>query len=270
VETLLASLYLFQEGRPGEARALVRRLTVDAEARGFLRKEGLEAFDRLLAGFDTMVGIPRPGKKRVGLRETLTAPKVLFVDVHEVSRRRFLAYLEKNSLPRKPWPDSFWEEDALDLPMTRVTWKEAADFASAEGKRLPTPDEWMGAALVDRFFCKWKYPWGGEEDLAGVNVGGSGDRPWPATKGGRDRSPCGAMNFFGNVREWCSDSKIGLEPGATAPVLGFSWVEKEKNLELPGRFPEPPGLRSPTMGFRCVRNYPSLSRIMEIFRAILG
>jgi formylglycine-generating enzyme required for sulfatase activity len=108
-----------------------------------------------------------------------------------------------------------------------------------------------------------KFPWGDRGGLEGCNVGGKFRRPLPVGTFGTDRAASGGVNFLGNVREWCADPGAGSEDW-TAPVQGFSWASKGPFWTFPATIREPADHRSPTLGFRCVRDFPKNSEILKV------
>jgi len=105
------------------------------------------------------------------------------------------------------------------LPVTNVTYDEAAAYARWCGKRLPTDEEWEKAA---RGTDGRRYPWGNQWDPARVTrrasaaglsetpltaksntscrVGPSRVRPVGMIAAGA--SPCGCLDMAGNAWEW--------------------------------------------------------------------
>jgi formylglycine-generating enzyme required for sulfatase activity len=102
------------------------------------------------------------------------------------------------------FPDHTFNERMANYPVVGVTWKEAAQYAEAVGKRLPTEMEWEKAA---RGPAGREYPWGTTFDPALANV--SGDIPEARLmEVGQFRegvSPYGCMDMAGNAYEWTND-----------------------------------------------------------------
>lgn len=112
------------------------------------------------------------------------------------------------------------EEESI--PVTGVTWYEAASFADWLGARLPTEVEWELAARGGTA-TRW---WAGDHvqavevsDWVRSNAGG---RPQPVAR--HEPNPYGLYDVHGNVAEWCLDAWSrpggGDDPVRCEPQLG--------------------------------------------------
>ena len=188
-----------------------------------------------------------------------------YIDQHEVSVRQFDLF-EKEVGRRTDRVRALAREatiapTSVDSPVVMVSAKEAKDFASWAGKRLPTEAQWeMAARGPDGRI----YPWGNDPP------------EWAKTRKARqiepimtyadDISPFGAYDMAGNAWEWTKDwydsryfvlvknQKLSDPTGPTIvprtyqlAVKGGSktWtVAKREGLKFDQRFP--------FLGFRCV------------------
>src|SRR5262249_9760337 len=124
------------------------------------------------------------------------------IDVHEVTQRRYRAYLDATHVPPPPYD---WTPDATPgLPVVYVTYEEARAYCRWAGGDLPTESQGElagrgpGAARTD--------PWGDREPACGkVNMGGCASRGGPVGSFAGDVSPFGVMDLGGNVAEWSRD-----------------------------------------------------------------
>lgn len=66
-----------------------------------------------------------------------------YIDVYEVTRRRYLKYLKESG---QKIPRGLTVERFLDLPVDAVSYPEAESYCNWAGKRLPTELEWEKAA----------------------------------------------------------------------------------------------------------------------------
>jgi dienelactone hydrolase/predicted Ser/Thr protein kinase len=121
-----------------------------------------------------------------------------------------------------------------DLPVTGVSWYEAAAYAEYVGKSLPTADHWLYAAGIGLSF----------EIVPLSNFGGQGPHP---VGGERSLSPYGTFDMAGNVKEWVWNATGQGEHY----LAGGGYGDPEYLFtELDRR---PPFQREPTFGFRCAR-----------------
>jgi eukaryotic-like serine/threonine-protein kinase len=94
-----------------------------------------------------------------------------------------------------------------DLPVTGISWYEAAAYAEFAGKRLPTVYEWKSAAGQGVF----------SDILQLSNFSGTGPAAVGAYQGlGR----YGTYDMAGNAKEWCWNAT-----GAKRYILGGGWNE---------------------------------------------
>jgi formylglycine-generating enzyme required for sulfatase activity len=149
-----------------------------------------------------------------------------------------------------------------ELPVSLVSWAQAAAYCRWVGKRLPTEAEWEKAA---RGTDGRRYPWGDAFRPDQANVGyTSGSSP----VGGHPESasPYGALDMAGNVWEWTSslyrpypyDGNDGREdPGARGARVnrGGSWYYTAWYSRASYRATADQAYRRVAdLGFRCVRS----------------
>jgi formylglycine-generating enzyme required for sulfatase activity len=173
--------------------------------------------------------------------------------------------------------------DRADHPINCIDWRQANAYCAAQGKRLPTEQEWEFAARGKQGRL---YPWG--EDPPGadrLNACGAecsrmlterleqiGKSPWPAMYPEEDLAPAtapvgslpsgataaGLHDLAGNVWEWtaspycafgnaaCGDSRRVLRGG------GWDTVEIS-DVRAARRYPSAPSARARSVGFRCAK-----------------
>lgn len=121
------------------------------------------------------------------------------IGLHEVTVAEYSAFAATGqaSLP--------WNPDAVPegrLPVTGVTWAEAAQFCAWRypgAGRLPTEMEWEAAA---RGTAGRRYPWGNTWQPSAANTGSRRRAPAPVGSYPLGHSPDGIMDLIGNAWEW--------------------------------------------------------------------
>ena len=204
---------------------------------------------------------------------TLTLPG-FWIDTYEVSNRQFKSFVDAGGYRNKKywthrliadgrelgwdaameefhdlagrngpsgWQLGTYPEGSDDLPVSGVSWYEAAAYAEFAGKSLPTVYEWFAAAGT--------HQGGGSDIFPMSNFNARG----PSAVGShRGMARYGSYDMAGNVKEWMMNAR----DESTRYMLGGAWDEAEYMFNF--RDAAPPSDRKPTVGFRLVKRVASL------------
>ena len=139
------------------------------------------------------------------------------------------------------WAGGHYPEGAADLPVSGISWFEAAAYAAYAGKDLPALAQWFEVAPPDQ-----------SASIVSVsNLSTSGVARVGQYQG---LGPYGTYDTAGNVREWVANPV----DGELRFILGGSWKSPTYLYSSPEE--ASPFDRSETNGFRCVRNLTPLSK----------
>jgi dienelactone hydrolase len=133
------------------------------------------------------------------------------------------------------WEAGHYPEGQADYPVSGVSWYEASAYAAFVGKSLPALAQWFEAAP----------PEVASYTVQESNISRSGVAPVGSFNG---LGPYGTYDMAGNVREWTEST---TSKNAYF-ILGGAWKSQTYLYVDPEALS--PFDRSPTNGFRCVRN----------------
>jgi formylglycine-generating enzyme required for sulfatase activity/dienelactone hydrolase len=131
------------------------------------------------------------------------------------------------------WESGDYPEGQGDLPVTGVSWYEAAAYAVFVEKTLPNVYQWSHASGA----------WASSQIIPRSNFRGQGLAPVASYRG---MGPFGTYDMAGNAKEWCWNAS-----GSKRYVLGGAWNEPEYMFNAADA--DSPFAREPTYGFRLAR-----------------
>lgn len=196
-----------------------------------------------------------------------------YMDKYEVTNAEYGSCVDAGACS-EPAADSsrtvesyYGNQEYDDYPVVWVTWKDASDYCSWVGKRLPTEAEWEKAA---RGSCDTRdFAWGTQDPSCLLaNIDGSDkdcvEDTSPVGSLPEGASPYGLMDMNGNVWEWVSDwyqedyyehspadNPAGPAVGTDRVIRGGSWRYPAELIRNGVRMQAQPDVPMFDFGFRC-------------------
>lgn len=210
--------------------------------------------------------ILNPDRHRLGPEDPAHTVHIdpFYIDIHEVTNADYKIYLETTNY-EKP---EFWDNPDFNdpkQPVVGVNWKDAVNYCTWKGKRLPTEAEWEKASRGKRPI---EYPWGNEPpDGKKLNYNEENKKPLPVGSYEAGKSDYGVYDLSGNVAEWINDyhwalyylfsgktNPKGAKSGPYKVVRGGHWRSVAYDVRMTQRNASAPTVKSETLGFRCVKS----------------
>lgn len=206
------------------------------------------------------------------------------IDKCEVTNGRYLEFVKitGHRVPQNPKNPtrSIWQGDTITdslvgRPVVNVDWHDAAAYCEWAKKRLPTEAEWEKAA---KGTSDKRFPWGNVEPTArhlNYNQRWIGEKTlMPVGSYEAGKSPFGAYDMAGNVREWVNDwyderycekspakNPQGPDTGTMKVIRGADWQNETPAVRAFTRVNGNPTIRNEFTGFRCAAD-AALNRSM--------
>lgn len=203
----------------------------------------------------------------VPLRE-ITLSEYL-IDESEVTQARYDRCVLYGLCAAPPSVGCHWDPTGnASLPVSCVSWFDAARFCNWLGKRLPTEAEWERAA---RGTQQALHPWGAQAPTCSLAnyVACAAGAPLPVGTLPEGKSPDSLKDMAGNVAEWVADyydvayyaaapqsDPPGAEQGNARVVRGGGYDSDGPALTTFERSASSPSDRHPARGFRCAATPP--------------
>lgn len=161
-----------------------------------------------------------------------------------VTNAQFRRFIDETGFCPAPPTWSRGEFARPELPVTGVTWFEAAAYAAWAGGRLPTAGEWTRAARGDApdvEFATWSGSLSADEAHFGVQPGQGA----PVAATAHRPSTRGFYGMCGNTWDWCSTAD------ATHRVIrGGGYMDSPRFCRIRARYRNTPIDRDCCVGFR--------------------
>ena len=157
--------------------------------------------------------------------------RALLVDRYEVTRAEWSVHISRSqNLAKSPGERVWdrWEAELETLPATFMTQREALDFASSQGMRLPTQREWLRISAGTR---AQPWPWGTSPARSVANtldLGIAGALGVGTFEAGA--TPSGVYDLIGNAREWVTTDGSEGGVGELTAAMGGSWLAHQEPL----------------------------------------
>ena len=219
----------------------------------------LDEIQRIEDPSGDMVFVPE-GEFRFGAEGKLVRLPAFYMDMGEVTNEEYEEFCRATN---RALPKDF-PKGQPGISVVNVTIADAQAFAAWAKKRLPTEQEWERAA---RGSDGRRYPWGHDAKPQWANVEDNPDDSWhhlvSADAFRNGRSPVGALQMIGNVKEFTADRttptalairSYAVDEEIWYAVKGGSFKSRLAESVAFAVEPVPASYSGPDLGFRCARD----------------
>ncbi|WP_240808181.1 formylglycine-generating enzyme family protein [Polyangium spumosum] len=136
-----------------------------------------------------------------------------------------------------------------DLPIVCIDFPQAVDYCKAQGKRLPSGEEWEWAARGGPE--AWTYPWGNQPPTDQLCWSGLTKRDGPCPIGSfkAGANPQGVLDLAGNVFQWTTTGNDVVSSARFG--RGGSWKDSGNEVKAGFTFAFKTTYRCGFLGVRC-------------------
>ncbi len=170
-----------------------------------------------------------------------------YIDRYEVT----VATLQAFDPDYKPAYEYFADPN---MPATGISFVQARAYCKAQGKRLPTSEEWQLVCMGPEGFT---YFYGNNWNPKRARMGRRNWTDGPKPVGAFEPNGYGVYDMVGNVWEWVDD---GEAEGERRSVYGGSWTNGPRQTKCTVRLVSDPQQRVINYGFRCARSVTAADR----------
>lgn len=144
---------------------------------------------------------------------------------------------------------TFGVEGKGNLPIVCVDFPQAVTYCQAQGKRLPSGEEWEWAARGGPE--AWTYPWGNEPPADQLCWSGKTKRDGPCPIGSfpTGANPQGVLDLAGNVFQWTTTGNDVVSSARFG--RGGSWKDSGNEVKAGFTFAFKTTYRCGFLGIRC-------------------
>lgn len=204
-------------------------------------------------GTFTMGARSRVDLKNDPARRTVTVA-AFDLDVTEVTVSDYTACVDQSLCPAAPTDQptcNYGHADRANHPMNCIDWNQAWAYCHAQGKRLPTEEEWEFAARGGPE--ERTYPWGVSEPSRQLCWSGITKRDGTCPVRTFAAGAYGLYDMAGNVSEW-SSSPYSADRKDARVCRGGGWSDA-RALDFRGAYRDAhaPSNRDSDLGVRCAR-----------------
>ncbi|MDQ6976411.1 MAG: formylglycine-generating enzyme family protein [Mariprofundaceae bacterium] len=187
----------------------------EAEARALLSDAMRSELNRMMTipKGEFLMGTNLPRANEQNKPQHLATLPDYQIDKYPVSQAQYALFVAVNHYrPPLNWEKGHISKGMEKHPITMISWYNARDYCTWQGKHLPLEAQWEKAA---RGMHGQRWPWGNHMKTGNLNVYYKVGHTTAVDAYPEGASPYGVMDMAGNVQEWTA-TEFKPYPGADA------------------------------------------------------